>query len=141
MEQTQNKQEIILVDGLYSNEVSDKAPEYILGSLSVQPEKLALWLQANLHLKNEKGYINLIVKRSKTTGKRYISVDTFKKKQEAPAPMPAIDEMQYVQEAFDLPEYQGLPTEDNGEWREAVQHQQEVESRSAESWMGSYGGQ
>lgn len=83
-ENTQNK--TIFVEGMYSNEVSEKAPEWLLGSLSVQPEKLAMWLQANLALKNEKGYINLVVKRSKTTGKRFISVDTYKKP--APEPQP-----------------------------------------------------
>lgn len=83
-----NQNQTIFVEGMYSNEVSEKAPEWLLGSLSIQPEKLAMWLQANLALKNEKGYINLIVKRSKTTGKRFISVDTYKKPSPAPAPQP-----------------------------------------------------
>jgi hypothetical protein len=97
--------EIIYVDGLYSNEVSEKAPEWILGSLSIQPMKLATWLQANQKLQNEKGYIRLIVKKSKD-GKRYISVDTWKK--ESPAP---VSDVQYSlqdidpQPAFDLPEF------------------------------------
>lgn len=80
-ETTQNP--ILFVDGMYSNEVSPTAPEFILGSISVQPEKLAMWLQSNLALKNEKGYINLTVKRSKA-GKRFISVDTYKKATTAP---------------------------------------------------------
>lgn len=101
--------DIIYVDGLYSNEVSDKAPEFILGSLSIEPMKLATWLQANQKLQNEKGYIKLVVKRSKSTGKRYVSVDTWKKSEEQP---PTPTEPQYTledidpQPAFDLPELQ-----------------------------------
>ena len=82
-----NQNPILFVDGMYSNEVSEKAPEWLLGSLSVQPEKLAMWLQANLALKNEKGYINLTVKRSKA-GKRFISVDTYKKPATEPVKNP-----------------------------------------------------
>lgn len=99
--------DIIYVDGLYSNEVSEKAPEWILGSLSIHPMKLAAWLQANQGLQNEKGYIKLIVKRSKD-GKRYISVDTWKKS--TPEPQHG-SELQYTlddidpQPAFDLPEF------------------------------------
>lgn len=85
-ENTKTTTPILFVDGMYSNEVSEKAPEWLLGSISVQPEKLAMWLQANLALKNEKGYINLTVKRSKA-GKRFISVDTYKKPT-ASAPQP-----------------------------------------------------
>lgn len=102
--------EIIYVDGLYSNEVSDKAPEFILGSLSIEPMKLATWLQANQKLQNEKGYIKLVVKRSKSTGKRYVSVDTWKKSEDPrPTPPPqeqyTLEDIESAQPAFDLPEF------------------------------------
>jgi hypothetical protein len=105
--ENQTNNQILFVDGMYSNEVSPNAPDFILGSLSIQPEKLALWLQANLALKNEKGYINLTVKRSKA-GKRFISVDTYKKKQE-PQNNEAmtLDDIQ-IQPAFDLPDWDSI---------------------------------
>ena len=71
-------EEINFVDGLYSNEVNPKAPEFILANQSIHAEKLSAWLQANKGLANEKGYINITTKLSKG-GKRYIAVDTYKK--------------------------------------------------------------
>lgn len=108
---------IIFVEGLYSNEVSDKAPDFILGSLSIQPMKLVNWIQANLKYQDSKGYIKLTVKRSKA-GKRFIAVDTYQKG--APAPQKGtesqyqvegpeqfdLDMLQNEQPAFDLPEFQ-----------------------------------
>ncbi len=70
--------DLIFVDGLYSNPVSDKAPSWILGSLSIKPDVLVEWLQNNENLKNERGYINLKIQMSKA-GKRMVVVDTWKK--------------------------------------------------------------
>lgn len=99
-----NDNNTIFVEGMYSNEVSDKAPDFILGSLSIQPMKLATWLQANAKLANEKGYINLVIKRSKA-GKRFISVDTYKKAQpqQAEDPQFTLEDIQEQPQGFDLP--------------------------------------
>lgn len=72
--------DIIFVEGLYSNEVSPKAPDFILASQSIHVEKLSKWLQEHKDLANEKGYINITTKLSKE-GKRYIHVDTYKKEE------------------------------------------------------------
>jgi len=72
------------VEGLYSNEVSPKAPDFILANQSIHVEKLTAWLQANKHLASEKGYLNITTKLSKG-GKRYIEIDSYKPKTETPA--------------------------------------------------------
>lgn len=68
----------IFVNGLISVEVPQTAPEWILGKNSIKVDELIKWLQENKHLANEAGYINTVTKASKTTGKRYIEVDTWK---------------------------------------------------------------
>lgn len=72
----------IFVSGLYSKDVSDSAPDFILGKLSVQPSQLIAWLTNNRKLEDEKGYINLTVLKNRE-GKRYIEVDTWKPTQQA----------------------------------------------------------
>lgn len=66
--------EIKFVNGLYSNVVSDKAPDWVLANQSIHIEKLITWLTENKALANDKGYINITTKLSKG-GKRYIAVD------------------------------------------------------------------
>ena len=84
----------IFVDGLYSNEVSPKAPDFILANQSIHVQKLTDWLQANKGLANEKGYINITTKLSKG-GKRYIEIDTYKK-EDTKSEVPVVPE--YPQE-------------------------------------------
>lgn len=69
----------IFVNGLLSKDVPDTAPEFILGKNSIKVDDLINWLQENRHLADENGWINTITKRSQTTGKRYIEVDTWKR--------------------------------------------------------------
>lgn len=66
------------VDGLYLNKVSDKAPDFVKASVSVHVEKMLAWLDKNMLLVNEKGYINLKGLESKDGQKRYFEVDTWK---------------------------------------------------------------
>ena len=66
------------ISGLYSSDVADTAPAWILGKGSIHLEKLMVWLDMHKHLADEKGFINFIVKRSQEKGKRYIEVDTWK---------------------------------------------------------------
>lgn len=70
--------EKIFVSGFISKDVPDTAPDYILGKGSLHVESLLKWLQDNKNLA-ENGYINITTLRSKTTGKRYTEVDTYKK--------------------------------------------------------------
>jgi hypothetical protein len=71
----------IFVNGLLSKDVPDTAPEFILGKNSIKVNDLIQWLQENRHLADENGWINTITKRSQSTGKRYIEVDTWKREQ------------------------------------------------------------
>ena len=70
--------EKIFVNGFISKDVPDTAPDYILGKGSLHVESLMKWLQDNKNLADN-GYINITTLRSKTTGKRYTEVDTYKK--------------------------------------------------------------
>lgn len=81
-----NKPAKVFVSGLISKDIPDTTPEWILGRLSVKMEDLYLWLRENKGMADENGWINLTILRSKTTGKRYIEVDTWKPtKTDAPA--------------------------------------------------------
>lgn len=72
----------IFVNGLISKKVSDKAPEWILGALSINVESLTNWLNTTGKQVQSNGWINLNIKKSKD-GKRYIEVDTYNPKQVA----------------------------------------------------------
>lgn len=69
----------IFINGFYSNDVPENAPEWILGKGSLHVGKLMEWLINNQFRVNESGYINYIIKRNKKDGKRFVSVDTWKK--------------------------------------------------------------
>lgn len=72
----------IFVNGLISKKVSDKAPEWILGALSINVESLTNWLNTTGKQVQSNGWINLNIKKSKD-GKRYIEVDTYNPQQVA----------------------------------------------------------
>jgi hypothetical protein len=71
--------DINFAEGLYFKEPSDNAPEFIIGNLSIQKEKLTVWLDGAEC--NEAGYINLDIKISQG-GKPYISVNDWKPDQQ-----------------------------------------------------------
>jgi hypothetical protein len=60
------------VEGLYVNAPRDKAPDYVKGSLAIEPAKLIAWLQSR---GDEKVRIDIKVGRS---GKWYCAVDAWK---------------------------------------------------------------
>lgn len=78
--------EKIFVNGFISKDVPDTAPDFILGKGAVHVPSLIEWLITNKGLADDKGYINITTLRSKTTGKRYTEVDTYKK------PVPPVEE-------------------------------------------------
>ena len=64
-----------LVDGLFYSEPRANAPDFVMGGVSIQKEKLMEWLvTAEV---NEKGYVNLDILRSKA-GKPYFKLNTWK---------------------------------------------------------------
>jgi len=73
--------DIKFVEGLYFKEPRDNAPDFVRGSLSIQKEKLTVWLEGAEC--NEAGYINLDIKISKGR-KPYIAVNEWKPDQQQP---------------------------------------------------------
>jgi hypothetical protein len=72
----------IFVNGLISKDIPDTAPDWILGKHSIKVQDLIDWLTANKHLADKNGWINTVTKRSQTTGKRFIEVDTWQPNQQ-----------------------------------------------------------
>jgi hypothetical protein len=60
------------VEGLYVNAPRDNAPDYVKGSLAIEPAKMIAWLQSR---GDEKVRIDIKVGRS---GKWYCAVDAWK---------------------------------------------------------------
>lgn len=65
-------------EGFYFDDPRQAAPDWVVGKMSVQVAKAVAFLQANA---NEKGYVNLDIKRGKN-GKPYVALDTWKPKAE-----------------------------------------------------------
>ena len=67
--------EIEFANGIYFNEPHENAPDFVLGSISVKPDKFAEWLAQQTP--NDKGYVRLKVNMSKV-GKPYVALDDWK---------------------------------------------------------------
>ena len=68
--------EKIYARGLFAKR-NEKAPEFVICSLSVKTDDFTQFLKENT---NEKGYVNLQVLRSKDKGTLYAVLDTFEPK-------------------------------------------------------------
>ena len=68
-------EESVLTDGMYFNEPSERAPDFIKGSLSIEPKQFTEWLRKNYN-KDEK-YIRIDLMISKA-GRAYSKLSTFK---------------------------------------------------------------
>lgn len=69
--------------GIYFNEKHDLAPEFVLGSVSIQKDRFLEWLSNEAA--NEKGYIKLTaLKSKKDPTKIYMSVDDGKTRHKQP---------------------------------------------------------
>lgn len=66
----------IFVDGLFSNEVADTAPEWVLGKGSINISKLGKFLAENANYAVN-GYLDYTILRSKE-GNRYVELDLYK---------------------------------------------------------------
>lgn len=64
-----------LVGGLYFKKPNEKAPDFVVGKLSINKEQFTEWYREQVKDKS-KEWINLDIKISKA-GKPYISVDTW----------------------------------------------------------------
>lgn len=69
-------------NGIYPNRLSDKAPDFVLASVSINVTQFLEWLQANKHLANERGYINLKGLENREKTKRYFEIDLWEPKKD-----------------------------------------------------------
>ena len=61
--------------GCYFNDPHERAPEFVVGRISVNVQKFIGWLEQQET--SDKGYVNLNVKRGRD-GKPYVELDTWK---------------------------------------------------------------
>ena len=73
--------EIEFANGIYFNEPHENAPDFVLGSISVKPDRFTEWLAQQTP--NEKGYVRLKVNMSKM-GNPYVALDDWKPDAKAP---------------------------------------------------------
>ena len=77
------------VDGLKFFEPRDGAPDFVLGSISIEPKELIACLRANTDELNDKGYFRISVLMSKK-GYPYCKFDDYKPKpREEEEPIPS----------------------------------------------------
>lgn len=73
--------DIVFVDGLEFERPREGAPEFIKGRISIHADRLTAFIAAH---KNENGYLNVDLKKSKK-GELYLQLNTYKSvKQEVP---------------------------------------------------------
>jgi hypothetical protein len=77
--------ETIYAEGVYFDKPREGAPEFVKGRLSFNVEKAIPFLQK---YKNEKGYVNCDLLKSKESGKLYLKLNTYglEKKEEELTP-------------------------------------------------------
>lgn len=66
--------EKVFASGFYFNEPHGKAPDFVLGNVSIRPDQFIPWLQSQKA--SEKGYVRISIKRSQG-GKVYAELDTW----------------------------------------------------------------
>jgi hypothetical protein len=65
--------------GIFFNKPHQNAPDWVLGSISIRPQDFVSWLHEQDP--DDKGYIRLQVAVSKSSGKPYVALDTWKREQ------------------------------------------------------------
>ena len=66
----------IFPDGVYFNLPHEKAPDFVIGKLSIQKDRFMKWLETQEV--TEKGYIKFDVKTAREEGKANVELDTWK---------------------------------------------------------------
>ena len=64
----------VFSEGIYFNAPHERAPEFVIGKLSIARERFIGWLEQQTA--SEKGYVNLQIKKSRD-GKIYIELDSW----------------------------------------------------------------
>lgn len=67
----------IFPDGMSVFSPHEKAPDFVLANISVEPHKFVAFLKANEQYKSDKGYFKFVLKKSRD-GKLYAQLDTYK---------------------------------------------------------------
>lgn len=88
--------ELKYVAGLYFNKKHEKAPSFVLGTISIKPKEFMEWLRQNPA--DDKGYVRLKVNESRD-GKPYVALDDWK-----PTAKKEVEEIQYPPEEIPISE-------------------------------------
>ena len=64
------------VTGMWFSKPNDGAPDFIKGKISIKAESFLEWIKGKV---NEKGYVNIVLKKSKA-GKLYLQYDNWSPK-------------------------------------------------------------
>jgi len=75
---SQNKAETIFSRGIWFKKPHEKAPDFVRGKIDIKVDEIIPFLEKN---KNDKGYVNLDLLKSKEKGTLYLVVNTFKKEE------------------------------------------------------------
>jgi len=78
----------IFADGLFFQEPAPTAPEFVKGNLSVNTKKFTEFLSKQT---DERGWVNLSIKKSKT-GTCYVELNTWKPQKQETQDIPVVEE-------------------------------------------------
>lgn len=101
----------IFADGLSFFLPREGAPDFVLGTISVQPEKFNDFLKKSLEYVNASGYLYLSVKKSKENGRAYVEIDTYKKPDISKEEAQKTKETVYP-EGYPSPDLEGINPDD-----------------------------
>ena len=73
--------EKIYADGIFGNDASEKAPDYVVGGIAIVKDRFMAWLDEQES--SDKGYVKLNITRQKKDASKWsFSLDTWKPKQD-----------------------------------------------------------
>ena len=78
---SQEQEEKIFASG-FSFSRNEKAPDWVVGRMSIKVDDAIAFLQEH---KNEKGWVNVNVKKARKTGNHYVELDTYQPQQDRAA--------------------------------------------------------
>jgi hypothetical protein len=81
--------ERVWASGIFWNEPHENAPQWIVGRIGIQRDRLIEWLEKQPV--SEKGYLSLdVMEKRGTPGEYNVSLNTFQPKQRAPERAPQV---------------------------------------------------